>query len=487
MGVKVRRWAWRAGRLVGILAGIAMATGVFAAAGYAIAPHSEEALTPISRERLIVDFNLEPGEQRTEVYDSRGVQMGVLNTSIDRQIIPYEQIPTAVIEAVTAVEDENFFEHNGWDFRGTLRALMSNVSAGGISQGGSTITQQIVKLRVVGPERTLNRKIREAVLASRLEEELSKEELLEFYLNEIYFGNGAYGIQAAAETYFGKEAQELDHGDAALLAGLIRAPSIFDGFDDIDIAQRRREVGLIRLLDQGHITEEEFDEYQRRPLPTRNLSPRFTDETLRRNYFLDSVTDAALDLEVLGETRDERFNAVYAGGLRIYSTYDPEMEQMMRASVEEFFADKDQGQFEVSIATIEPSTGAIRAFIGGPDFADFEFNLATQGKRQPGSSFKTYVLTTAVERAGFLPYDTISGIGPCVFDDGAQGFYTVNNFGGGRGSAGTIASMTRASSNCAYVRLGILAGLDQVVDVASRMIGRTGDDRFLPFKSMSLG
>ncbi|MCP3936170.1 MAG: hypothetical protein GY708_12455, partial [Actinomycetia bacterium] len=276
MGIHLKRLVWRIGRVVAIFAAIAMATGVLTATGYAIAPHSGEALTPIDRERLFVEFDLEPGAQRTEVYDSRGVQMGVLNTSIDREIIPYEQIPTEVIEAVTAVEDENFFEHNGWDFRGTLRALMSNVAAGGISQGGSTITQQIVKLRVVGPERTLNRKIREAVLASRLEEELSKEELLEFYLNEIYFGNGAYGIQAAAETYFGKDARQLDHGDAALLAGLIRAPAIFDGFADIEVAQRRREVGLTRLLDQDHIDEEEFEVYQRRPLPTRNLSPRFT-------------------------------------------------------------------------------------------------------------------------------------------------------------------------------------------------------------------
>jgi len=488
VGAFVKLLSWRATRVLGIVVTIVMATGVVYAAGYAIAPHSEAALTPIDRARLEVDFDLTPGAQRTEVYDSFNTQMGVLNTSIDREIVPYERIPDTVIEAVTAVEDENFFNHRGWDFRSTMRALLSNVSAGDISQGGSTITQQIVKLRVVGSERTLNRKIREAVLASRIEEELSKEELLEFYLNEIYFGNGAYGIQAAAETYYGKDVENLDHGEAALLAGLIRQPAIFDFFEDVDVAMRRREVGLTRLLDLDYINRNEFDRYLARPLPTRNLSPRFTDASLQRDYFLDEVVSAALDLEILGDTAEERFSAVYSGGLRIYSTYDPGMEQDMRDSVDAFFAEHgDRGQFEVSMATVEPDTGAIRAFIGGPDFADFEFNLATQGKRQPGSSFKTYVLTTAIERAGFLPYDTVSGLGPCSFDDGPQGLYTVNNFGHGPGRLGTIRTMTTSSSNCAFVRLGILSDLDEVVDVASRMTGREGDDRFLPFKSMSLG
>ncbi len=488
MGAFAKSLSWRLSRVLGLVVAIALASGVFYVAAYAIAPHSGSALTPITKTRLEVEFNLEPGAQRTEVYDSNNVQMGVLNTAVDREIVPYEQIPETVIDAVTAVEDQNFFEHIGWDFRGTMRAVLSNVSSSGSGPGGSTITQQIVKLRVVGSERTLNRKIREAVLAQRIEEELTKEELLEFYLNEIYFGNGAYGIQAAAETYYGKDAQELNYGEAALLAGLIRQPAIFDGFDDIEVAQRRREVGLLRLLDVGHITRDEFDEFQQAPLPTRNLSPRFTDASLQRDYFLDEVVSAALNLEVLGETAEDRFNTVYSGGLRIYSTYDPQMEQDMRDSIDAFFeANGPKGQFEVSMATVEPSTGAIRAFIGGPDFGDFEFNLATQGKRQPGSSFKTYVLTTAIERAGFLPYDTISGLGPCSFDDGPQGLYTVNNFGGGSGFIGPLVNMTTSSSNCGFVRLGILSNLDEVADIASRMIGRVGDERFLPFKSMSLG
>lgn len=484
----VRRLAWRLSRLLGIAMTVVLAVGVLVGAGIAIAPHGGTVLTAVATERTEIEFDLTPGAQRTEIFDRYDSQIGVLNTAIDREIVSYSDIPTEVVDTVLAVEDEQFFRHNGFDLKGTMRALLSNVSAGGISQGGSTITQQIIKLRVVGSEQTFNRKLREAILASRLEEELTKEELLEFYLNEIYFGNGAYGIQAAAETYFGKDVGELDYGDASLLAGLIRAPSIFDGFEDFQVAQTRREVALGRLVDLEFITEDDRDEYLRRPLPTRNLSPRFTDVNLRRDYFVDEVTSALLDLEPLGQTREERFNAVYSGGLRVWTTFDPVMEGQMRAAIDEFFEPYDgTGEFEVSMATVEPESGAIRAFIGGPDFADFEFNLATQGKRQPGSSFKTYVLTAAVERAGYLPYDTVSGIGPCAFDDGANGLYVVNNFGGGRGSPGTLAQMTTRSSNCAYVRLGILTGLNDVSDIASEMIGRTGSNRFLPFKSMSLG
>ncbi len=204
---------------------------LFAAAGMAVAPHTERALTAVERERLEVPLDLTPGAQRTEVYDSLGNQIGILRYDIDRELITLEEVPADVVATILAVEDDKFWEHNGVDLRATVRALISNVSAGGISQGGSTITQQIIKLRVVGSERSFNRKIREAVLAARLEEEFTKDEILEFYLNEVYFGNGAYGLQAAAETYFGKDVGELDVGDAAFLAGLIRSPSIFDGFE----------------------------------------------------------------------------------------------------------------------------------------------------------------------------------------------------------------------------------------------------------------
>jgi penicillin-binding protein 1A len=437
-------------------------------------------------ERDVVSFDLEPGAQRTEVYDSNGNQMAILRYDIDRELVALSDIPADVVATILAVEDDKFWIHNGVDLRATVRALISNVSAGGINQGGSTITQQIVKIRVVGNERSFNRKIREAVLAARLEEEFTKEQILEFYLNEVYFGNGAYGVQAAAETYFGKNAEQLDVGDAALLAGLIRSPSVFDGFEDQDLARRRRSQSLERAGAEGIISSNIRAAYEQRPLPTRNLSPQSVDESLRRDYFIDEVTEALLEHPALGDTYNDRFARVYSGGLRVWSTFDPVLQRQMEQARDDIFPD-GTGDFEISIATVDPSTGAVKAFIGGPEFADFQFNLATQGQRQPGSSFKTYVLAAAIERAGFYPYDTISGQGPCVFPNPPAPDYRVNNFGGGRGSVGTVRGMTMASSNCAYVRLGIKTGLEEVADIAGRMIGRTEENAFLPYPSMSLG
>lgn len=455
--------------------------------GMAIAPHTERALTAVERERQIVELDLQPGAQRTEVYDAVGNQIGILRYDIDRELIPLSEIPFDVISTILAVEDDKFWEHNGVDLRATVRALVSNVSAGGINQGGSTITQQIIKLRVVGNERSFNRKIREAVLAARLEEEFTKEEILEFYLNEIYFGNGAYGLQAAAETYFGKDVDELDVGDAAFLAGLIRSPSIYDGFDqNIDVVGRRRSQSLQRAEEEGIISAGIRSAFEDRDLPDRNRSPQRTDLNLRRDYFLDEVTEALLDHRALGETYDERFAAAYNGGLRVWTTFDPVLQAHMEAAKLEVFPE-GTGDFEISMATVDPATGAIKAFIGGPEFADFQYNLATQGRRQPGSSFKTYVLATAIERGGLYPFDTISGEGPCEFPNPPAPDYVVNNFGGGKGSVGTLLSMTLASSNCAYVRLGIRSGLDEVVDVANRMIGREESASFQAFPSMSLG
>ena len=474
-------------RLPVLVAMVVACAMLFAGVGMAIAPHTERALTAVDRERQLVELDLSPGAQRTEVYDSLGNQIGILRYDIDRELITLDRIPVDVVATILAVEDDKFWEHNGVDLRATVRALVSNVSAGGINQGGSTITQQIIKLRVVGNERSFNRKIREAVLAARLEEEFTKDQILEFYHNEIYFGNGAYGLQAAAETYFGKDVARLDVGDAAFLAGLIRSPSIYDGFDqNVDLVQRRRSQSLQRAEEEAIIDGRLRSAYEQRDLPDRNQSPQQTDVNLRRDYFLDEVTEALLEHPALGENYSERFGSVYNGGLRVWTTFDPVMQAQMEAARDEIFPN-GTGDFEVSMATVDPSTGAIKAFIGGPEFADFQFNLATQGKRQPGSSFKTYVLAAAIERGGLYPFDTISGEGPCEFPNPPAPDYVVNNFGGSKGSVGTVLQMTLASSNCAYVRLGIRTGLDEVVDVANRMIGRDAESTFQPFPSMSLG
>ena len=474
----------RLSRLFAIPLVIAVLAGVFAVAGYTIAPHSERAITAVDFERVDVQFNLDVGGRRTLVYDRYGAQVSELRYgSSNREPVPLATVPPAVWQTVLAVEDEKFFEHHGVDLRGIGRALLSNVETGGISQGGSTLTQQIVKLLYVGDEQSITRKLREAFLAARIEEQYTKDELLEFYLNFIYFGNGAYGIQAAAETYFGKSAGDLDVGDAALLAGLIRSPSVFDGFSDVETARRRRGDSLQRAVDVGLITAAQMTEYDARPLPDRDLSPG---QQFRRNYYLEEVQQELLEMPELGATETDRFNTVFGGGLRVFTAYDPILQRDMEASRAETFP-AGLGEFQVSVATIDHRTGQVLAFLAGSEFAESQFNLATQGRRQPGSSFKTYVLAAAFELGGFQPNDVVAGNGPCQFDVGAREPYKVQNFGNSGGRVATVRSQTLASSNCAFVRLGLATGLDNVARMADALVGREPGDEFQPFPSMSLG
>ena len=466
---------------------IAVCAALVAFGARASAPHVARTLDAVERDRDHITIDLRPGAQRTQVFDSAGNPIGILVNDVDREIITLDQVPADVLATIVAVEDAKFWLHNGVDLRATARALVSGVSAGGITSGGSTITQQIVKLRVVGDERSFNRKIREAVIAARLEEDFSKEEILEFYVNEMYLGNGAYGLQAGAETYFGKEVSQLDVGDAAFLASLIRSPGLFDGFDqNIATMTRRRSQSLQQAVDAGIITETQQAAFERRPLPTRNLSPRRTDVALRRDYFLVEVRKALLANPALGDTYQARFSQVFGGGLRVWTTLRPDLQEAMRSSVSEVLPE-GTGEFEVSIVSVDPTTGAVLAFIGGPAFSDSEFNLATQGLRQPGSSFKTYVLAAAIERAGFYPFDTISGQGPCVFPNPPLEDYEVSNFANSPGRLATLEDQATASSNCAFVRLGLVIGLDEVVEMANRLIGRSEEDGFLPYPSISLG
>ncbi len=479
--------ARRLARLPLLAVMIALCAAVVTIGARASAPHVASTLDAVERDRDHITIDLRPGAQRTQVFDSDGNPIGILLNDIDREIITLDQVPDEVLATIVAVEDSKFWLHNGVDLRATARALVSNVSAGGIASGGSTITQQIVKLRVVGSERSFNRKIREAVIAARLEEDFSKEQILEFYVNEVYLGNGAYGLQAGAETYFGKDVSTLDVGDAAFLASLIRSPGLFDGFDqNISTMTRRRSRSLQQAVDARIITEAQRNAFERRPLPSRNLSPRRTDVTLRRDYFLVEVRRALLANPALGDTYQARFSQVFGGGLRVWTTLRPELQRAMRTSVAEVLPE-GTGEFEVSIVSVDPSTGAVLAFIGGPAFSDSEFNLATQGRRQPGSSFKPYVLAAAIERAGLYPFDTISGQGPCVFPNPPLEDYKVSNFANSPGRVATLAQQATASSNCAFVRLGLVTGLDEVVGMANRLIGRSGEDSYLPYPSISLG
>nr|MBA2438701.1 transglycosylase domain-containing protein [Acidimicrobiia bacterium] len=382
--------------------------------------------------------------------------------------VPLHQVPQVVIDTVLAVEDQAFYEHGGMNLRATARALATNVSAGDVLQGGSTITQQLVKNALLTPKQDIERKLQEAVLAVRLEDQMTKDQILERYLNTVYLGNGAYGVQAAAEIYFGVDADELVQGEAALLAGLIRSPIAYDPFLNPEVAKERRDLVVGRLVALGQVDAEGAERIRESPVPS---EPRNLDLLPKpKDNFVEEVTQRLLDDPRLGETRDDRYNALFLGGLTIKTTLDPRLQTLAEEAVASVIPE-DQDQFTASVVSVEPGSGAVRALVGGRGFETDKFNIATQGVgQQPGSSFKPFVLATALEQ-GISPQSTINGRGPCEFDNpgGIPDPYDVENFEGSSGGVLSLTSATRSSVNCAYVRLGQIVGLDKGVETATRL------------------
>jgi 1A family penicillin-binding protein len=425
---------------------------------------------------------LEELSQRTTVYARDGSVQAVLHAEENRQPVALDQVPPLLYNAILDVEDDRFWVHRGVDLRSTVRALKTNVNAGGVRQGGSTITQQLVKNALLTPERSLNRKVREAVLAVRLENKLSKKEILERYLNTVYFGNGAYGVQAAAETYFNTDVSNLDEAQAALLAGIIRNPDGYDPLRHPDAARARRNVAFDRMVANGHLTRDQADELRDAPLPDKASRP----VTETDDYFTEEVKQRLLDDKRLGETPQERYNALFKGGLKIYTTLDPRMQNAADTAVRTILPNT-KGKFTASLVTVEPGTGAVRAMVAGSDFANAHYNLATArggSGRQPGSSFKPIVLLTALENH-YSPNDTIDGNTPCHLKIPGFAPYDVENFEGEGGGTLSLTDATVHSVNCAYVRLGATVGLDKVVDMAGRL--GINKDRLHPYPSISLG
>jgi penicillin-binding protein 1A len=466
-------------------ASITAVAGVgLAGVGLALVPAFQQLGGAGSSDEAAIDLG--PLDQRSYVYASDGSLLTTLQAEIDRQPVPLSEIPQHTIDAVLAVEDADFYAHEGVNIRSTLRALLRNVDEGETVQGGSTITQQVVKEELVGNDQTLDRKAREAVLARRLEELLTKDEILERYLNTVYLGNGAYGVQAGAETYFDVGVADLDIGQSAFLAGMIANPTRFDPVRYPEASKARRDVALQRLVSVGRLTEAERTYISEAPLPAE--INQFNPET--QDYFVEEVKQALFDDPRLGATREERQNTVFRGGLRIYTTLDPRAQLQATAARNDVLAeiapegtptglvpigaDPDTGaprNATGAVVSVEPGTGAVRAMVGGAGFDEDKYNVTTQGTRSGGSTFKIFVLMALLEN-GYLPTDSVNGGGPCTFRDIPGMFpdpYRVENFGNSGGGGGTITSQTLRSSNCAYVRLGQIVGIRNVVQQAYRM------------------
>ena len=349
-------------------------------------------------------------------------------------------------KATVAIEDRRFYEHGGLDVEGIARALWANVKAREVVQGGSTITQQLVRNLYISRERTLERKVKEACLAVKLNRAWPKEQILVTYLNRVYYGNLAYGIEAAAQTYFSKPARSLNLPQAALLAGLTQAPSAYDPFADPVRARARRDVVLRAMLVNGAITPDQYGwAVNRRAL---GLRAGHLYRQIREPYFFSYVRDRLI--QVYGA------ETVRSGGLSVYTTIIPRYQRHAQSAIRETLTEPTDPA--AALVSISPATGAIRAMTAViPGQRRNEFNLLSQARRQPGSTFKTFVLATAVER-GINPSSTYYVSAPFMYrpvadgncDDGSWWCvktYDSSYTGGPRSSARRFAPTTRCTPN----------------------------------------
>ncbi len=408
----------------------------------------------------------------TSVYDANGTQIALFR-SFDRTIeVTPDQIPDVLKEAVVAIEDKRFWEHDGVDYEGIARAARVNLEVGGVAQGGSTLTQQYVKNVYLSSEQTLERKVEEALLATELEKTMSKEEILFGYLTTSYFGSGAYGIGAAAKIYFDKDVSQLDISEAATLAGVVKAPTSLSPYVDREAANERRVLVLQAMLDQGYIGEADYEREAARRLwsvtdpdlpngPVTTLIPRQSKGAFAHHYFVDHVEAELVDL--LGP------DLVYNGGLTVETTIDPSLQQMAQEAVAQRLGNTEY-PVEMALASVEPDTGHIVAMVGGRDYQFSQVNLATGGSTgfQPGSSFKPIVMAEAFS-LGLHPESRYPAPARWEVPGCGGGDCAVSNYDHrGYGNI-TLREAMRASVNTVFAQLVVDVRIDETVELARNL------------------
>jgi len=462
----VHRLAWPLRFVAVILAGALLATGVV----LAVAPRMWRIAN--AHEELPVTLpEFTSLSQRTLVYDAFGGVIAVFERE-NSQPIKLNQVPSEVIDALLAVEDREYYLHEGVNLRGFFRALLSNFASNAPTQGASTITQQVVKNEfLAGLPRDGRYKALQAHYATMLEKKMTKGEILERYLNTVYFGNNAYGLQAAAEVYFGKDAEELNMVEGAFLAGLVRSPTGYDPIRNVEASHRRFVQVVERLLDVGLVTPIEGEYLEANwPLPDR-LRTIPTLSTTKPTYYSQALREYLLTRSnILGATEQERATLLYRGGLRIHTTLDPFM-QAQAEQARNILPPNSVG-FDAAMVALDTVTGAIRVMVGGrglrPDEPAGEVNMALV-PRQTGSSVKAFILAAAYE-AGAQSNDLINGIKPCTVPDFVDGRETTKTVNSGYGEVGPLNGRNVwNSTDCGFVRLSYAVGLHRVVDSTYRM------------------
>jgi membrane peptidoglycan carboxypeptidase len=413
-----------------------------------------------------------PLPQTSFLYASDGSLITRLHAGQNRTLLGYGQMPNSIKQAVVAVEDRQFWSHHGVDVRGVIRAGYQDATNGTVVQGGSTITQQLVKNLYLSDTQTLARKVDEAILAWQLEDKLTKQQILAKYLNTVYFGEGAYGIQAAAQTYFGVNAKELSLAESATLAGLIAVPNSFDPFTHEKEARARRDLVLRDMADQGMITRPKEKAAAKGRI---KLHPPSAHERYRYPYFVDYFKQWFLSNPAFGADRAARNDLLFAGGLRITTTVDPKLQSDAEQAVRSILPYANDPSAAMTV--IDPRTGFVRAMVGGKDSQYWDphstsgrLNLATGGStgRQAGSSFKPFALVAALEQ-GMTPSTVFSA--PSSIDiplEGGKVWHVTNAEGGGYGSM-SLESATVNSVNTVYAQVIQQVGPENVIAVAKKM------------------
>ncbi|MCL6613755.1 MAG: PBP1A family penicillin-binding protein [Firmicutes bacterium] len=416
------------------------------------------------------------------VYDAKGREVGRFFDLENREPIPLSQIPQVVRDAVIAVEDARFYTHRGVDLRAIARAAWADIRGGRYLEGGSTITQQLARNALLTQRKLLTRKIREVFYAMAIERKYSKDQILEFYLNQVYFGHGAYGIQCAAKTFFGKEAKDLDLAEAALLAAILKSPKYYDPYLYPDAARNRRAVVLGQMVKYGYITRAQAEAAKARPLGVVPPRPR----ERRAAYFMEYIERQLV----------EKFQRLEldTAGLKIYTTLDNDLQAAAEAMVAQMRPGKpDAGgviQPQVALVALDPATGYIKAMIGGRDYGNTQLNRADRAYRQPASAIKPFVYTAAIDSREFIPSSVLLDE-PVTFKNSDGTLYSPQNYDGKFRGPVTLQEALEQSINIIAIKLVERLGPSRVANYARKMglesLVLSGRQNDLNLASMALG
>ena len=406
----------------------------------------------------IPDPNAYVNSQSTIIQYADGSEIGRIGSE-NRTVVTLAEIPVQVRNAVMAAEDRGFYSNRAFSPTGIARAVWNNVRGGSL-QGGSTITQQYAKTAFLTPERSIQRKIKELVIAIKLENQFTKDQILENYLNTIYFGRGSYGVQTASQVYFATTVDQLTTAQSAVLASILRSPGLYDpGFKKENLP--RLEKRFAYVID-GMVEANWLDSEIAKKIKFPVINPRVTSGALAgpKGYVISWVEK---ELNKLGFTDEQ----LLIGGYIIKTTLVKDAQEAAVAAVNKEAPTKAPANLHIGLAAIKPGTGEILAMYGGQDYLKYQFNAATQGIASGGSSFKVFALVAALEEG--IPLTSIwNGDSPKVYDDGIGRPYVVNNYGGETWGNTSLLNATIHSINTIYVPLGIKAGVEKVVDVARR-------------------